>query len=234
MTIKENKEDRDFGFPFVDVKPINLENKENLASIEIEDQDEKLNDDYLEAIASENLSEKRPNRSFGWILWTFIFLILLALAAYFLYDSGLYTKFTDRLFSTQESINSEPLPIFQDDSVLDMEGLEEDQSIIAPEIEEIEGVAQTPELNKNDIIPIKEKVLGRYFIVVSSLINENLAITEAEKYKGKSPNVYVIYPYGNIPNFRIAIGKYDTIDAALEDLEKTKIEINNSSWILKY
>ncbi|MFC5191372.1 SPOR domain-containing protein [Algoriphagus aquatilis] len=77
-----------------------------------------------------------------------------------------------------------------------------------------------------------EKV--RYFIVVSSLPNEQLASEIAAKFTGKSPEVYLISPYESSPNFRVAIGKFDTWKAAADEVARIKSQYSEDLWILNY
>lgn len=77
-----------------------------------------------------------------------------------------------------------------------------------------------------------EKV--RYFIVVSSLPNEQLALEITAKFAGKSPELYLITPYESSPNYRVAIGKFDTWKAASDEVAKIKSQYTEDLWILNY
>ena len=77
-----------------------------------------------------------------------------------------------------------------------------------------------------------EKV--RYFIVVASLPNEQLALELANNFSGKSPERYLIAPYETSPNYRIAIGKFDTWKAAADEVARIKSQYSEDLWILNY
>ena len=77
-----------------------------------------------------------------------------------------------------------------------------------------------------------EKV--RYFIVVASLPNEQLALELADNFSGKSPERYLIAPYETSPNYRIAIGKFDTWKAAADEVARIKSQYSEDLWILNY
>jgi hypothetical protein len=77
-----------------------------------------------------------------------------------------------------------------------------------------------------------EKV--RYFIVVASLPNEQLALELAEKFEGKSQERFLITPYESSPNYRIAIGKFDTWKAAADEVARIKSQYSEDLWILNY
>lgn len=77
-----------------------------------------------------------------------------------------------------------------------------------------------------------EKV--RYFIVVASLPNEQLALELAENFSGKSQERFLITPYESSPNYRIAIGKFDTWKAAADEVARIKSQYSEDLWILNY
>jgi cytoskeletal protein RodZ len=75
---------------------------------------------------------------------------------------------------------------------------------------------------------------ARYFLVVASLPNEKLALELAEKFSGKSPELYLITPFGTSTNYRIAISKFDTWNAASQEKERIKPQFSEDLWILTY
>ena len=66
------------------------------------------------------------------------------------------------------------------------------------------------------------------------MISERLAREEADKYLGLNKNTWIIFPYGDIRNYRIAVGKFDNIESATEAWETAKGEFGEAIWILKY
>jgi hypothetical protein len=73
-----------------------------------------------------------------------------------------------------------------------------------------------------------------YFIIVSSTGSEKVALEEAQKLIDNKNEVWVIYPYGETTNYRLAIGKYSALAEATEALAKIKADFDASIWILKY
>lgn len=74
----------------------------------------------------------------------------------------------------------------------------------------------------------------RYFIVVGSLPSERLAIKQAAVYVDRSPVLYLISPYGDISNYRLSIGYFDSLIDATSELERVKSKYTEALWILKY
>jgi hypothetical protein len=73
-----------------------------------------------------------------------------------------------------------------------------------------------------------------YFIIVGSLPNERFALTEAPQYQNRVPAVYLITPYDDTKNYRLAIGSFGSFTKANEELERIKADYTEALWILKY
>ncbi len=73
-----------------------------------------------------------------------------------------------------------------------------------------------------------------YFIIIGSLPNERYALEEAPKYQNRVPAVYLITPYDDTKNYRLAIGSFGSFTKANEELERIKADYTEALWILKY
>lgn len=74
----------------------------------------------------------------------------------------------------------------------------------------------------------------RYFIVVSSLPNEKLALEVAGGFAKRSQELYLISPYENSPNYRVAIASFDSWNSASNEMARIKSEYTEDLWILNY
>lgn len=74
----------------------------------------------------------------------------------------------------------------------------------------------------------------QFYIIVGSLPNEALALKEAEKYKNRAKTIYLITPYEDITNYRLAIGTSRGWTAINEELARVKDQYTEDLWILKY
>jgi hypothetical protein len=74
----------------------------------------------------------------------------------------------------------------------------------------------------------------QYFIIVGSLPNEKLALEEANGYFGRSSELYLIAPYDGGRNYRLALYKFGSFNAAAEKLGEIKSQYTEELWILKY
>lgn len=74
----------------------------------------------------------------------------------------------------------------------------------------------------------------QYFIVVGSLPTEALAVKEAAQYYDRAQTLYLILPYDDVKNYRLAIGAFGNFSSATAELESAKGRYSEALWILKY
>ena len=79
-----------------------------------------------------------------------------------------------------------------------------------------------------------KKERPQYFIVVGSLTSEALAVKEAALYYERVPTLYLILPYDDVKNYRLAIGAFGSFNSAAAELERAKEFYTEALWILKY
>ena len=79
-----------------------------------------------------------------------------------------------------------------------------------------------------------KKERPQYFIVVGSLPSEALAVKEAALYYERAPTLYLILPYDDVKNYRLAIGAFGSFSSAAAELERAKGLYTEALWILKY
>jgi hypothetical protein len=79
-----------------------------------------------------------------------------------------------------------------------------------------------------------KKERPQYFIVVGSLPSEALAVKEAALYHERAPTLYLILPYDDVKNYRLAIGAFGSFSSAAAELERSKGLYTEALWILKY
>jgi len=94
------------------------------------------------------------------------------------------------------------------------------------------NLASTNPLSLTPITSKGEK--KRFFLVIASLPNESLIKDFAAKMTVRPTTMYLINPYTNSPNHRLAIGKFDTWNAASDELAKVKAQYAADLWILNY
>jgi len=129
------------------------------------------------------------------------------------------------------------------DSVIKAEVKNEVKKEIIPEpvIEEvIESEVKTdpPELESvpKTIGVISEicRPLDKYYLVVASFLDNDLAFDYAEKLILSGSNVIIILDFHVRYFTRVALLEYETLDKANVGLDKYKDEFDEQLWVLKY
>jgi len=73
-----------------------------------------------------------------------------------------------------------------------------------------------------------------FFIVIGSFVSEEESLRFIDGMQGKFPDYFLIAPYADSKNFRLAIGKYGSWKEASAELERAKAEYPKDLWILNY
>ncbi len=114
-------------------------------------------------------------------------------------------------------------------------------TIAEPEVsEEPEVIEEEPEILEEEpetftLTPIKSRAASpRYFVVVGSFIDEDMALDYSARLNRQNKNTYLVYPYGEIAFYRLAIGEYATLAQAVEVLEEHQANYKENLWVLKY
>jgi len=74
----------------------------------------------------------------------------------------------------------------------------------------------------------------RYFVVVSSNIDDDLLMDYAKKLSLKGVSSKVIPPFGKTKFYRLAIADFDTFSAAQSSADVSKSEYGSALWVIRY
>jgi hypothetical protein len=75
---------------------------------------------------------------------------------------------------------------------------------------------------------------GRFYIVVSSSIDGDLAMDYANKMAAEGESVKMIEPYDNIRFYRVSLGDYAAWDKAVSVSTSLSSAYGEAIWVLKY
>ena len=129
------------------------------------------------------------------------------------------------------------------DSVIKAEVKNEVKKEIIPEpvIEEViepEIKTDPPDLESAlkaiGAISVKGQPLDKYYLIVASFLDNDLAFDYAEKLILSGSNVIIIPPFSTSKLTRVALLEYETLDKANIGLDKYKDEFDEQLWVLKY
>ena len=76
--------------------------------------------------------------------------------------------------------------------------------------------------------------LDKYYLIVASFFDNDLAFDYAEKLILSGSNVIIIPPFSTSKFTRVALLEYETLDKANIGLDKYKDEFDEQLWVLKY
>ncbi len=75
---------------------------------------------------------------------------------------------------------------------------------------------------------------GRFYVVVSSSIDGDLAMDYGNRMAKEGSSVKIIEPYGKVKFYRVSLDDYAAVDEALAASSSISALDGNGSWILKY
>lgn len=253
---EENKDklsvenENNYGFPFVEVTPLEENSKKNTFSYEDREKEKKsVMTEEKPALIKENkqssvLVKKKRSQLPLQLSLVMIILIILSVMAYFLYflpenEEDQFEQATiPPKVELEEAINEvvPELPMeSQKEEGENNEQVEENVEEVAEVVKEEPASVSIAPVQTGNINKVTSKSgAPEYFIIVSSTVSEKVALEEAQKLIDKNNEVWLIYPYGETTNFRLAIGKYSAFAEATKALEKRKADFDASIWILKY
>ena len=139
--------------------------------------------------------------------------------------------------------DSKPTASMLGDSVIKAEVKKEVKKEIIPEpvIEEViepEVKTDPPELESapKAIGAISEisQPLDKYYLIVASFLDNDLAFDYAEKLILSESDVIIILDFHVRYFTRVALLEYETLDKANVGLDKYKDEFDEQLWVLKY
>jgi hypothetical protein len=116
----------------------------------------------------------------------------------------------------------------------------EPEQVVAERQEPTPPVAEEPEIVEEEVenytlTEIKSREASpRYFLVVGSFIDDDMARDYSGRLNDEGKNTYLVYPYGKIAYYRLAIGEYENVSLALEELDRVQAEYQENLWVLKY
>lgn len=118
----------------------------------------------------------------------------------------------------------------------------EDQVAIDESLTSAESITPTPQSGTTidhkaigNLVRVTEKgARPTFYIIVGSLPSEAMALSEAPQYYDRSETIYLIMPYGDSKNYRLAIDQSIGFTAMTEELARVKDQYKEELWILKY
>jgi monoamine oxidase len=74
----------------------------------------------------------------------------------------------------------------------------------------------------------------RYYVVISSAIDDDLVLDYARKLSAKGVSTQIIPPFGKTKFYRLALGDFDTYAIAQNNADQAKGEYGSEVWVVRY
>lgn len=218
--------DEDYGLPKIEIKPIqqseSKRGNQKIVNPAVVPTPESSKVEMSSRKNTEPTKEKRDiktveEKESGGYAWWVVLLALggILVAGWFYYNQSSNSKDdVDKSKPIVEEKQPEPVVAPVREQPTEME--EEEVEIFS--LTEIKSRAEKP----------------RYFLVVASFIDEDLAKDHTEKLHAQKMNTFLVYPYGDIAYYRLAIGQFESFALAAEEINKVKDNFDENLWVLKY
>ncbi len=220
----QHKEDDDFGMPEVNITPIGEKSSpphpDPEPVREVPDRAEKEQEEVpVIAASQEGQPEKEKKSRSGF----FVILLLLLLfgAGFALYYMGVFDQLGD-----SPSATSSAAPPASEEPV---------EEVVPPAPEELAEESGTAEEETFFLTEVTSKInVPRYFVVVGSFIDSDLAKDYSNRLNNMNKSTFLIHPYGDISFFRLAVGQHENLNEALTHMEDIQGDFEENLWVLKY
>ena len=247
---------KDYGLPYVEVVPLTQteaakKEEEVIAPVDVSEVKKRTIQAVKPAVVdSEKVSKpvskvevKKSNNSWIWIAAILTLAVVLVII-WQMNKSSIPDQGTEELVSESiEGVAKEENDAVALNSTTSEETqLTDNQGNISDSITSVSPVAESAQTGttiasevSGTLVRVEEKAdRPQFYIIVGSLPNEALALEEAEQYKNRAETVYLILPYEDVTNYRLAIGTSRGWTAINEELARVKDQYTEDLWILKY
>ncbi|GHN01332.1 hypothetical protein WSM22_28210 [Cytophagales bacterium WSM2-2] len=123
--------------------------------------------------------------------------------------------------------------IDKDKAEADKKAEEERQARLAEEERQRREAAANAKPAEGTIETLSDRT-GRYYVVVSSSVDGDLAMDKAKKLSATGKSTKIIPPFGKWKFYRLCIGDFDTFASAQSSADASKSEYGEALWVLKY
>ena len=157
----------------------------------------------------------QPNQSrSSWPIWVGL-VVLLAIAGFSLYYF---------VFKTEEPVVAPVVAVQQPAPAAEPEAIEEEP--VQPE--------WVPEAPKEGSVSTISTKTGRYYVIVGSFIDGDMASDYAKKLAAQGKQVTLIEPVGGKKFYRLGVHEAASFAEASEELDNLKSTFGQEIWIVRY
>jgi hypothetical protein len=218
-----NNGDDNFGLPDIDYKPLDSPGQSTSSSFE---SNEKFVENREESSYSYTPAEE-PKSNAPVIIAVIIGLVLVV--AGFLIYQYVYKPKAEKTrkeqlakLASEKKVKDEAARLAKEKEEAEQRRLQEEKAAAAIATP-VAGAIET--LNERT---------GRYYVVVSSAIDDDLTMDYAKKIVNDGTSIRIIPPFGKKKFYRLTIGDFDTFANAQIKADEVKSKYGDGVWVIKY
>ncbi len=220
-----NNGDDNFGLPDIEYKP--LDTASDPAS-GISEENVIQNTDAEQKDTNYSYTPVEEPKSKASVVITVIIGIVL-IASAFLYYQYVYKPSAEK--AKKEQLAKEATDKKQKEEAARLAKEKEEAERLRIEAEKAAAANMTPAEGTVEILNART---GRYYVVVSSAIDDDLTMDYAKKLSADGTSIKIIPPFGKSTFYRLTIGNYDSFAEAQTNADAVKAKYGESVWVIKY
>jgi hypothetical protein len=221
----ESKDKRDssedsFGLPDVEYKPLDRQSDSQAQGSAGYSGDSPASDSSYDSAGAEEPKSRAP------VILGIVIALVVVIAGYLIYNF-VYKPKAEAERIKKEQLAKEALLKKQRD----------EEARLAKQRQEEEEKRRLAELAKTPPVGTIETLTGRtkrYYVVVTSDIDDDLLMDYARKLSAKGVSTKIIPPYGAKKFYRLAIADHDSFASAQTNADAAKADYGAGVWVIKY
>ena len=242
------EEGEDYGLPQLDFSPLdplefNEISSKPVSSKYLIDEETQTSPDAKEPVPSPSvkIDEKSAYRhqAGGNKKLKFVFVVVLGILIVSIIGITLFIMGEDVDSPIKEEVKKEIVPEPAIESEIPTDTLKPEVAEDTPEPEVVADIPE-PEPERVSIeepkgaISLVNQPQIKYFLVVASFLDKDLANDYGEQLIQSESNVFIIPPTSNSKFTRVALGKYETLGEVIDGINAYNDEFGEQIWALKY
>ena len=217
---KTNGSDENFGLPELEMKPLEESATRSEETPAADSTPPATPTESFEAYAVDEAKSKAP------LILTIVIVLVVAIAGYLIYNfvylPGAKEKAKKEELARQEAARRKA----------EQERLAKEQAAAEEERRRQEALAKAvPAVGTIEVLSARTR---RYYVIITSDIDDDLLMDYAKKLTATGVNLKVIPPFGGKQFHRLAIADHDTFAQAQANADAAKATYGAGVWVLKY
>ena len=221
---QENPEDS-FGLPDIEYKPLEQPTQSTQPESTQTSGNSQSRDSDTQSTSQYAYTEDEP-KSKGPLILTIVIILVIAIAGYLVYN---YVWVPRQLAAEAKK---------KEQARIQAEARKRDEEARIAKLQEeaekrrLDSIARaTPPVGTIEMLNARTK---RYYVVVTSDIDDDLLMDYAKKLSAKGISTKVIPPFGGRKFYRLAIADHETYALAQTNADAVKTDYGSGVWVIKY